>query len=210
MDDILELWDYRRRVTALYDAARAGGAGEDPGRRWRAGRDELFRRSSQSPLPAGHPARAEGLPFRPYDRAWRVAGRLEPLEAGPGEVPGPAAHSGAGETPMVPVARVRAATPAGEVALVLWWLEGYGGGMFLPFRDATNGHGTYGGGRYLLDTAKGADLGHEGREAVLDFNYAYHPSCAHDPRWSCPLAPPENRLDVAVPVGEQLTPAAGA
>jgi hypothetical protein len=202
VDDILELWDYRRRVTALYDGARAGGAGEAPWRRWREGRDELFRTHPQSPLPEGHPSRAGGLPFGPYDPAWRVTGALEPLP--PAAAPGPAAHSGAGETPMAPAARVRAVTPAGDVELVLWWLEGYGGGAFLPFRDATNGEGTYGGGRYLLDTAKGADLGHEGRQVVLDFNYAYHPSCAHDPRWSCPLAPPENRLAVAVPVGEQL------
>ena len=37
---------------------------------------------------------------------------------------------------------------------------------------------------------------------VLDFNYAYAPSCAHHPRWVCPLAPPENALDVEVDSGE--------
>jgi hypothetical protein len=62
-----------------------------------------------------------------------------------------------------------------------------------------------GGGRYLLDTAKGADLGHEGIRVVIDFNYAYHPSCVHDRRWSCPLAPPENTLPVAITAGERLS-----
>jgi uncharacterized protein (DUF1684 family) len=62
----------------------------------------------------------------------------------------------------------------------------------------------YGGGRYLLDTVKGADLGVTGTgELVLDFNYAYNPSCAHDARWSCPLAPPENVVPVAIRAGER-------
>jgi uncharacterized protein len=39
---------------------------------------------------------------------------------------------------------------------------------------------------------------------VLDFNYAYNPSCAYDPRWSCPLAPPQNRLTMAVEAGERM------
>jgi uncharacterized protein (DUF1684 family) len=101
---------------------------------------------------------------------------------------------------------VRLALPAGDRTLAVYWMAGYAGGIFLPFRDTTNGDATYGAGRYLLDTAKSADLGGDvaaGR-LILDFNFAFHPSCAFDPRWSCPLAPPENRLDVAVEVGERL------
>ncbi|MCL6640494.1 MAG: DUF1684 domain-containing protein, partial [Candidatus Rokubacteria bacterium] len=96
--------------------------------------------------------------------------------------------------------------PTGERRLTCYWLEGYAGGLFLPFGDATNGRTTYGAGRYLLDAAKGADLGADPRigALVLDFNFAYQPSCAFDPRWSCPLAPPGNRLDIEVPVGERL------
>ncbi len=83
-------------------------------------------------------------------------------------------------------------------------LEGYGGGLFVPFLDATSGTGSYGGGRYLLDTIKHADLGSEDGGVVLDVNYAYAPSCAHDPRWVCPLAPPENRLSFPVEAGERM------
>ena len=70
--------------------------------------------------------------------------------------------------------------------------------LFIPFKDRTNGKETYEGGRYI-----DAEI-LPGYKMVLDFNMAYHPSCAYDPRWNCPLAPPENTLAVAVPVGERL------
>src|SRR5207302_1076236 len=88
--------------------------------------------------------------------------------------------------------------------LELFWLEGYGGGVFLPFGDTTSGHETYGGGRYLLDTVKGSDLGEDGGRLVLDFNFAYNPSCSYDPRWACPLTPASNRLATAVTAGERM------
>ena len=50
---------------------------------------------------------------------------------------------------------------------------------------------------------KGADLGEESGRLVLDFNFAYNPSCSYDPSWVCPLAPPANRLPVAVSAGEK-------
>jgi uncharacterized protein (DUF1684 family) len=96
--------------------------------------------------------------------------------------------------------------PEGPRRLEIYWTEGYAGGLFLPFRDATNGSETYGAGRYLLDAAKSADLGGDPAAGtlVLDFNFAFQPSCAHDPKWACPLAPPANRLDLAVRAGERL------
>jgi uncharacterized protein (DUF1684 family) len=66
----------------------------------------------------------------------------------------------------------------------------------------TNASETYQGGRYLIDTIKGADLGWEGEDLVVDFNFAYNPSCAYNERWSCPLPPPENSLPVAIEAGE--------
>jgi uncharacterized protein (DUF1684 family) len=91
-----------------------------------------------------------------------------------------------------------------DCRLEVLWLDAYGGGIFIPFRDGSNGDATYGGGRYLLDTVKGADLGHESDRIILDFNYAYHPSCVHSYRWSCPLAPPANQLELVVEAGERL------
>jgi uncharacterized protein (DUF1684 family) len=78
----------------------------------------------------------------------------------------------------------------------------------VPFRDATAGQpgGSYGAGRYLLDTIKGAFHGVRGSgpdaEFILDFNFAYNPSCAYNEAWACPLAGPANRLAVDIPVGE--------
>jgi uncharacterized protein (DUF1684 family) len=50
---------------------------------------------------------------------------------------------------------------------------------------------------------KQADLGSENGRMVIDFNYAYNPSCAYNPRWHCPLAPAENDLPVQIVAGEQ-------
>jgi uncharacterized protein (DUF1684 family) len=92
--------------------------------------------------------------------------------------------------------------PAG---LDIWWLASYGGGIFLPFRDGSAGSLTYGAGRYLLDTVKGADLGRaDGAAWVVDLNFAYNPSCVYDSRWACPLAPAGNRISAPIPVGELL------
>jgi uncharacterized protein (DUF1684 family) len=91
-----------------------------------------------------------------------------------------------------------------EQRLDAFWLEGYGGGLFLPLADATNGEETYGGGRYILDTVKGSDLGANGDGLQLDFNFAYNPSCSYDDRWVCPLAPPGNRLTLAIRAGERF------
>ncbi|MBC7374421.1 MAG: DUF1684 domain-containing protein, partial [Frankiales bacterium] len=60
------------------------------------------------------------------------------------------------------------------------------------------------GGRYLYDSVKGADLGTTADGlVVVDLNFLYAPSCAHDPRWTCPLPPSGNVLTVPVPVGER-------
>ena len=68
--------------------------------------------------------------------------------------------------------------------------------------DATAGVETYGGGRYVLDTAKGADLGGSDGRLVVDVNFAYNPSCAYDPAWACPLAPRGNVLGSPLRAGE--------
>jgi uncharacterized protein (DUF1684 family) len=197
--DELELLDWKRRVFALYAAARSS---DDPGaawRTWRAGRDALFRNHPQSPLSAGERQNFIGIDYFDYEPPFRVLGEVR---RGDDQMRDVAASSG--ETVRFRrFGSVRFQLSGEAQELALYWLEGYGGGVFLPFADATSGARTYGGGRYLLDTVKGADLGMDDGRLVLDFNFAYNPSCAYDPRWVCPLTPPENRLAVEVLAGER-------
>lgn len=195
----LTLLGWRREVATLYAAARTATDPEAGWRRWRDGRDDLFATHPDSPLDEAARAAFTGLPYAGYDPALR----FEPvLEAAPGaRLELPTAADGT-------VLLDRIGTVAlGEVSrLDVWWLGGYGGGVFLPLRDGTAGRATYGGGRYLLDSVKGADLGGDGGRLVVDLNFAYHPSCTYDPRWSCPLAPEGNRVTTPVAAGEQLPP----
>jgi uncharacterized protein (DUF1684 family) len=198
--DELDLLDWKRRVFALYAEVRATG-GAPAWRRWRDARDELFRDHPQSPLlPGARPAFA-GLPYFDYDPALRL---LADVESGDGELREIGA-SGEGAVVFRRFGTARFELAGEPQRLSLFWLEAYGGGIFLPFADATSGRETYSAGRYLLDTVKGSDLGTEDGRLVLDFNFAYNPSCSYDPRWVCPLTPPENRLTVAVRGGERTS-----
>lgn len=196
---ILTLLDWRRRMADLYAEVRALRPTDAPAAhtRWRAGRDALFAAHPDSPIPRQGRSDFGGLAIHPYDPslAFRAAvdTDVEPEHLSlPRSAGGTMAFDRVG-TVDLPVGR-----------LDVYWLSAYGGGLFVPFRDATNGTTSYGGGRYLLDTVKGADLGSQGRVLELDLNFAYHPSCVHDPTWSCPLAPPANWLDAPVAAGERL------
>jgi uncharacterized protein len=201
-EDALALADWRRQVAAIYQVAR-DEARHDPEAawaEWRRSRDQLFAAHPQSPVPLVNRLAFAGLAYFPYDPAARVPADLRPAEA---------EHITLEVSTGQPIAFTRIGVCAFELdgterSLDLYWLAGYAGGLFLPFRDTTSGGETYGAGRYLMDSAKGADLGtDEGGRLVLDFNFAYNPSCAYDPVWSCPLAPPGNRLDAAVRAGER-------
>jgi uncharacterized protein (DUF1684 family) len=207
LEDRLTLADWRRRVAMLYAEVRSMAA-SDPGvalAHWRASREWLFREHPQSPVSV-----AERPTFRAYhydhDPSLRFTVAVD--RAPP---PDPAApslslpNSGADSLSFSRIGTVRLPFPDGERQLSVFWMAGYAGGLFIPFRDATNGVETYGAGRYLVDGAKSADLGTtEDGKLILDFNFGIQPSCAFDPKWACPLAPPENRLDLAVRAGERL------
>ena len=199
MSDTLDLWDYRRRVDDIYRRARDGGHGAEPWSQWVADRDQLFATHPQSPIEDR--SSFTGLPYFKHDPRWRVTGRFVPIENEATVLD----HSGEGTTRFVKIGTVEFEVVGNAGSLEVLWLDAYGGGIFLPFRDAGNGDSTYGGGRYLLDTVKGADLGHDGEQIILDFNYAYHPSCVHSKRWSCPLGPPANRLGFVVEAGERMS-----
>jgi uncharacterized protein len=212
----LDLYDWRQRVGALYreraDALRHGDAAADVFERFCRARDALFAHHPQTPLNAADRASFRGLRYHPYDPSYCVAASLELAEdATPADLPASAAHS----LRFHRAGRVSAAINGQPISLVVYWIDVYGGGLFLPFRDATSNMTTYGGGRYLFDTVKGSDfvrhdrptgdattMGYAGGPILLDFNYAYNPSCAYDARWLCPLSPPDNRLALPITAGE--------
>jgi hypothetical protein len=199
----LALADWRRRVAETYAAVRSSGApAEERLAAYRATRQALFAQHPASPITAAARHGWAGLQYYPFDPSLSLSAPLEPDPDAP-SVGVPRSDGGLG-IPFVRIGWVSFHLGESDSRLAVYWLEEYAGGVFIPFRDATSGGETYGAGRYLWDSAKGADLGFDGDALILDFNYAYHPSCVYDPVWSCPLAPPENRLTVAVRGGERL------
>jgi hypothetical protein len=196
----VELADWRRRVNELYAAVRSQGDHERGHALWRDGRDHLFRTHPQSPLASGHPMRTSGIPYWPYDPDLRFE---LPLLRASEQVHRSVPTDADGDTTMRLLGRVALPAPLGA-SLDVWWLEQYGGGLFLPLRDGTAGDTSYGGGRYALDTAKGADLGGGSDSLVVDLNFLYHPSCRYNPEWQCPLAPAGNVIAALVRGGERL------
>ena len=190
----LHVASWRREVHALYAAVRDEPDPLAAHGLWVEGRTELF---DSHPASARRPG--QRLRHAPYDAAYRF---VLPIDPAPPEEWAPETGSD-GAVPFRRIGRIEVPLVGG---LDVWWLGSYGNGIFVPLRDATAGRTTYGAGRYLLDTVKGADLGREGDAWVVDLNFAYNPSCAYDPAWACPLAPLGNRVEAEVPVGE-LSPA---
>jgi hypothetical protein len=209
MSDYLDLYDYRCRMSALYrERARAFAAGEDARtilHHFRQSKDALFAHHPQSALDDEQRHHFSGLRYFPYDPALRVPTTLTLTET-------PTSQEvvlGAKETLILTtVGQLSFVIDQTPVALSLYWLDLYGGGLFLPFKDTTCPRESYGGGRYLFDTIKGSEPFFTSEEQekwqmLLDFNYAYNPSCAYNQQWVCPLAPRENHLPIAIRAGEK-------
>ena len=195
--DALNVVDWRRRIFALYAAVRAESDPAAAHARWREERDDLFAHHPASPLLAEDRTGFAGLAVAPYDARWRFEVPVGPAEPERWEV-----HTGTDG--VVPFDRVGVVSLPEVGELDVWRLASYGGGLFVPLHDGGSGQpeGSYGGGRYVLDTVKGADLGGDEDRLVVDLNFAYAPSCAYDPAWACPLPPAGNRVEARVPVGE--------
>lgn len=199
-DDPLALADWRRRVQDLHARLRAAPDPRAAWADWHATRSDLFHRHPMSPLPASARRPGGRIPVFDHDPTLRLAVALDPQD-GPEE---PVAI-GEGTLTRRRIARTRGLADRLGGELDVFWIGGYGGGLFVPFADATSGGETYGAGRYVVDAIKGADLGTDAAgRLILDFNMAYHPSCAWNHDYVCPLAPPGNRLPAPVRAGERL------
>lgn len=191
----LDVLDWRRHVHALYAAVRTIEDPREAHRVWTRGREALLRFHPSSPVPAEDRDRYRGPRIASYNEAFRFVVPVDPAPRTQFEVE-------TGTDGLVRFERVGVVSLKRIGTLDVWWLTSYGGGLFIPVKDALTSSATYGGGRYVIDTAKGADLGGDLPALVVDFNFAYNPSCAYDPFWACPLAPEGNVVEVELPVGE--------
>src|SRR6516165_8477974 len=201
----LALLDWRRRVARLYAEVRAEQDVVAAHDHWRRTRDALLRTHPASPVAEARRASYPGAPVAAYDPRLRFDLTVD-TGVPPKHMDVPTGTDG-----VVRFDRIGSVHLPEGGDLDVWWLGCYGGGVFVPVKDGTAGSATYGGGRYLIDTVKGADLGGDEGRLILDFNFAFNPSCAYDPAWAGPLAPAGNTLGRALLAGEFMpAPGAGA
>ena len=192
------LLDWRRRVAAMYAAVRANSEPAAAHAVWQQARNDLLATHSESPVPAAERATFTGVPVAPYDPRLRFTALVDT------DVENVRIEVSTGTDGIVTFERAGIVHLPGVGDLDVWWLASYGGGIFVPIRDTRTDGATYPGGRYVIDTAKGADLGGEDGRLVVDLNFCYNPSCAYDPAWACPLAPAGNAVPVPVTAGELM------
>jgi len=197
-NDAMLLLDWRRQVSALYAQVRAIGEPRTAHEVWREGRNKLLRDHPESPIPADQRPGFSAVPVAEYDPSLRFSALVD-VDVAPARL-----EMVTGTDGTVTLERAGAVHLPGVGDLDVWWFGGYGGGVFVPIRDTRSDGATYPGGRYVIDTVKGADLGGDGGYLVVDLNFAYNPSCAYDPAWACPLAPPGNVVPVPVNAGELM------
>jgi uncharacterized protein (DUF1684 family) len=164
----------------------------------RAEKDDVFRSSADSPIPADQRSSFQGLAYFPIDSAYNVPANLTPEQTTPPVVIELA-------TSRDTVDRLtRVGTLSFSLQGTPFTLTAFATSadqldrLFVPFGDLTNRTETYGGGRYLNLTRTATGL------YEIDFNMAYHPYCVYDSKWVCPIPPAENRLPVEIRAGERM------
>ncbi|MBO0934247.1 DUF1684 domain-containing protein [Fibrella aquatilis] len=156
-------------------------------------KDEFMRNSADSPIT--NKTTFKGLTYFAPDLSFRVQAKLEPFPEGNREKLVITMTDGSEE--VYEKYGHATFTLAGKSCRLL--LLTYQKTLTVLFQDATSGHESYGGGRYLEIAPEAVS----NNTVILDFNAAYNPYCAYNPTYACPLPPPENKLDVAVKAGER-------
>jgi len=198
----LDVADWRIQTFGLYARVREIAKADPLGAQvvWRNDRDEMFVHHPASPLLDQKREEFRGLSYFDYDPDLRLKAPILAAEPERRDVT-------TGTDGVVPFERIGKVDLDGIGSLDVWRHAGYGGGLFVPVKDKLAGQdgGTYGAGRYLIDTIKGAYLGRRVPDSlILDFNFAYNPSCVYDPRWLCPLAGQGNIVEVEITAGERM------
>ena len=163
----------------------------------RSEKNRAFRQSPESPITEAQRARFDSLKYYPADAAFVVEAAIS-RTAHPDTTLIQLSDNRAEKYLRWGQATFRVDAQAQQLAVYLK-ADGQDSTLFVPFTDLTNGHETYGGGRYL--GARVPQLNTS--EITLDFNRAYNPYCAYNNAYSCPVPPAENRLTVAILAGEK-------
>lgn len=167
--------------------------------RFRQNKDEYFRDDPHSPLLPEQQARFEGLDYFPEnpDLQFEVELDRDAVSHDPIEMD---TTTGERQT-YIPAGKLHLTVEAQAVDLVLY-RQPDRGRYFLPFRDGSSGAESYELGRYLDPQEKPDGT------LIVDFNYAYNPYCAYNDRWTCPIPPAENHVNVPIRAGEKAFPLA--
>lgn len=185
-------WAEAQPATSSYDQKMA---------RYQQQLNEEYANPATSPLLPQDLEKFAGLPFYPIDAQFRVTARFMRT---PGSRPFVMPTSRPRRTIYEQYGKALFTLQDTAYELLIYQshelrvTEKYRNHLFLPFTDLTSGRETYGGGRYLELTIP------EGDTIVIDFNQAYHPYCAYNPKYACPIPPRENNLPVAIRAGVRL------
>jgi uncharacterized protein (DUF1684 family) len=160
-----------------------------------------FKDPEESPLSKKDRKKFKGLSFFPIDEKYRVKAKFERVE---GAIPFKMKTT----TDRLPTYEVFGIATfvidSQEYKLNIYQShslrekEEYKTYLFLPFTDLTTGEETYGGGRFIALEIP------EGDFIIIDFNKAYHPYCAYNYKYSCPIPPKENNLNIKIEAGVRL------
>jgi uncharacterized protein (DUF1684 family) len=164
---------------------------------WRQSKDDMLRTDTASPIPAADRASFKGLPYFDVDPSYRSPATLTEDRSNPPQF----IELQTSSTEMQreeKIGTLSFSVHGQTYTLTAFAEEGNLERLFVPFNDQTNGHETYGGGRYLNLDRTSTGL------YDLDFNRAYHPYCVYNHTYVCPRPPRENTLPIAIRAGEKL------
>jgi hypothetical protein len=176
------------------------GKSDQQVREYRERRDRFFREHPRSPLVEDQRSDFKGLSYYPIDLKYRFEGKIERYNyhiMNPKYYAQFLTNKGVKKR-YIRYGRVRFQLEGEEYIMELYKSPG-SDHLFVPFRDKTNGDGTYKGGRYL-----DAEIVMPGYRTVIDFNMAYNPSCVYNEKYICIIPPDDNNFDVEIEAGEKM------
>ena len=202
---LLSLINWRREIFSIYDEVRSEKDGILAWNKWKDKREKLFKFHPESPT--FDPKKQSGFNDAPvlysYNQKFSLFSKFELISNSEIIELNTDENSITRLKPFIKTTNLKDFL---GIELTVFKIEGYGGGLFLPFTDTgcKSGGAHYEGGRYLIDTVKGADLGElKTDELRLDFNFSYNPSCSYNSKWTCPILKDYNRISILVDAGEK-------